>query len=113
MEPDLKIEDVLALKWKEANLPCEVEDVGVVLNCVRSTCTYVVVLHTNPCTRCCYIICVKLIFMREGSWPRSFITNADVLRIGLACKILYLDWKESVWNIAVRTYGRERIDRYK
>ena len=55
-------------------------------------------------------IFVFVVWITLGNWQRSYLSIGDVLRLYTACVMQEprLDWKESMWNIAVQIKTPEK-----
>lgn len=48
-----------------------------------------------------------------GNWPCNKILNVDIIRLHLACDILDLDARDSLWYLATTALGEEAVNSNK
>ena len=101
----------LLLQWMEEGVAGCVDDVRAVLNAVQGNGTYF-------CTHNLIISYCHVRLLVVGRWPSVLgITNAGIIRICIVCQELgmgeYSHWRDTVWNIAVKTYGSDAIQSTK
>ena len=51
---------------------------------------------------------VSLLFL-AGEWPKNEITNRDAIRLQLACDVMGIDARQSIFYTAVNAFGKERL----
>ena len=52
----------------------------------------------RPLARVILIFCL-------GTWPKRVITNGDAVRLNLACDVMQIDARESIFNTAINAFG--------
>ena len=97
------LEQLILAQWHEAGVPGGLNDVRAVMNVVQG----------NGKSIFAFIILsllINKIILVAGPWPNALgITNKGIIQIFLACNELSLNFGDTVWNIAVQTYGRHAI----
>ena len=44
-----------------------------------------------------------------GEWPKNEISNRDAIRLQLACDVMGIDARQSIFYTAVNAFGEERL----
>ena len=44
-----------------------------------------------------------------GSWTKSVLTNGDILRMHLACEVMKIDARQSIYYAAENAFGKDAI----
>ena len=50
------------------------------------------------------------LFTTSGKWPKKRISNRDVLRLDLACDVMELDARKSIYYTAINAFGDEGVN---
>jgi len=44
-------------------------------------------------------------YIWTGKWPKKLISNKDVIRLKLACDIMEIEPRQSIYNTAINAFG--------
>ena len=86
-------------EWARFGVTCNTEDVKSVVAALDGT---------GKCVR--LVACgTTRFFFFSGSWTKSVFTNGDILRLHLACEVMEIDARKSIFYAAQNAFGENRI----
>ena len=61
------------------------------------------------CCFCFACVATRLLACFLGTWPKEKMTNGDVLRLHVACDVLQLDPRGSIFYAALKAFGNDGV----
>ena len=59
---------------------------------------------------CCQLLLISSFFIATGQWPKTEISNKDVIRLQLACDVMKIDARQSIYYTALKAFGNEGVN---
>ena len=91
----------IADAWKQFGVAGNTEDVAHVID---------VLSGQGECYFCCLFLLILSFFIATGKWPKTEISNKDVIRLQLACDVMKIDARQSIYYTALKAFGNEGVN---
>lgn len=97
---------IIAEKWRKYDVAGTLQDIRDVKNALSGNGRLIIIL---------YLLIMALLTtdharIYAGDWPKSIISNRDIIRLQLACKVMQLEARESIFNTAINAFGEEGVN---
>jgi len=61
-------------------------------------------------TRTIEIYLLFVCLFHAGDWQKTIITTRDIIRLHIACDVMAIDARKSIYNMAVNAFGERGVN---